>query len=161
MSRQRFSIRFDLTSKVLAPEGIKWKNYRFSRRWSIINIVFDIEIRKLNWNYVVRLVEPVRNMCFLTLSQFQNLTSGQVKSRSVQDQIMTQVGQYTHTPKRLDEPSRLAPFARLYLHPVATYWRKTVWPQVTSFDPRWPPRDTRSSVVPRSSQMGWVAVILK
>ena len=38
---------------------------------------------------------------------------------------MTQVGQNAYLPKRLDEPSRLAPFARLYLHSVASYWRNT------------------------------------
>ena len=65
-------------------------------------------------------------MYFLTLKdQFDNLTSGQVWSRSGQGQIMTQVGQYANFLKRLDEPSRLAPFARLYLHPVATRRRKT------------------------------------
>ena len=54
----------------------------------------------------------------LTLQgQFQNLTSGQ-------GQVMTEVGQYADHPKRLDEPSRLAPFVRLCLHPVASYWRK-------------------------------------
>ena len=40
---------------------------------------------------------------------------------------MTQVGQYAYHPKRFDEPSRLVPFVRLDLHPVASYWRKTVW----------------------------------
>ena len=64
------------------------------------------------------------------------MTSGQVRLRPGQGQIMTQVGQYAHPLNRLDEPGRLAPFARLYLHPVATYWRKAdcdvIWPQVTS-----------------------------
>ena len=63
----------------------------------------------------------------------ENLTSGQVRSRSGQGQIMTQIGQYGHPLKRLDEPSRLAPFARHYLHPVVTYWRKM---DCTSFDLR-------------------------
>ena len=49
------------------------------------------------------------------------------------------LGQYAHSLKRVDEPSRLTSFARLYPHPVATYWRKTycdlIWPQVTP----WPP----------------------
>ena len=58
--------------------------------------------------------------------------------RSGQGQIMIRVGQYAHYPKRLDESSRLAPFTRFYLHPVATNWRKTdcdlIWPQVTSGD---------------------------
>ena len=73
-------------------------------------------------------------MYFLTLKgEFQNLTSGQVWSRSGQGQIMTQLGQYAHPLKQLGQPSRLAPFARLYLHPVATYWRKRI---VTSFDLR-------------------------
>ena len=48
-----------------------------------------------------------------------DLRSGQVKSG--QDQIMTQADKYAHTQKRLDKPSRVAPFAHLYLHPVATY----------------------------------------
>ena len=91
----------------------------------------------------------------LTLKgQFQNLTSGQVRSRSGQGQIMTQVGQYAHHPKLLDEPSRVAPLARLYHQLVATYWQNTdyglIWLQVKS----------RSSVAPGSSQMGWVAMIL-
>ena len=55
--------------------------------------------------------------------------------RSAQDQVMTQVGQSAYLPKRLDEPSLLALFARLCLHPVASYWRKTdcghMWPQMT------------------------------
>ena len=39
---------------------------------------------------------------------------------------MTQVGHYyAYLPKLLDEPSRLSPFARLYLRTVASYWRKT------------------------------------
>ena len=37
---------------------------------------------------------------------------------------MTEVGQYAYLLKRLDELSLLAPFARLYLHPVVSYWRK-------------------------------------
>ena len=45
--------------------------------------------------------------------------------RSGQGQVMTQVGQYAYLPKRLDEPGHLAPFERLYLHPVSSYWRKT------------------------------------
>ena len=44
---------------------------------------------------------------------------------SDQGHVMTQVGQHAYLPKRLDEPSRLAPFARVYLHLVASYWRKT------------------------------------
>ena len=44
---------------------------------------------------------------------------------SGQGHVMTQVGQFAFLPKRLDEPSILARFARLCLHPVASYWRKT------------------------------------
>ena len=77
---------------------------------------------------------------FTLKGQFQNLTSGQVRSRSGQRQVTTGVGQYAYLPRRLDEPSRLAPFARLYLHPVVIYWQKQdfdlIWPQVTS---PWPP----------------------
>ena len=68
----------------------------------------------------------------LTLrGQFQNLSSGQVRSRSGHGQIMTQICQYACHAKQLDEPSRLAPFARLYLHRVVTYWQGMI---VTSFD---------------------------
>ena len=102
---------------------------------------------------------------FFTLKgQFDNLTSGQVRSRSGQVKVMSRSDhdlsrcQYAHHPKRLHEPSRLAQFAGLYLHPVATNWRKTdchlIWPQVTS---SWP----TSSVAPRYAQMGWLATILK
>ena len=63
------------------------------------------------------------NVSFDLKSQFQNLTSGQV--RSGQGEVMTQVGQYACLLKRLDEPCRLEPFARLYLQPVTSYWRKT------------------------------------
>ena len=54
--------------------------------------------------------------------QFQNLTSCQVKVRSRSDYDPSRSD--AHPLKRLDEPSLLAPFACLYLHPVATYWRK-------------------------------------
>ena len=81
---------------------------------------------KIKIHHRVRLVEPVRNMYFLTLKgQLENFASAQVSSRSGPGQIMTQVGQYAHLPNRLDELSRLAPFARLHLHHVVTYWRKT------------------------------------
>ena len=39
-------------------------------------------------------------------------------------QVMTHVSQYAYLMKRLDDLSPLAPFARLYLHLVAGYWRK-------------------------------------
>ena len=45
--------------------------------------------------------------------------------RSGPGKVMTQVGQYAFLPKRLDELSRLALFAHPYIHPVASYWRKT------------------------------------
>ena len=79
--------------------------------------------------------------------------------RSGQGQVMTQAGQYAHLPKRLDEPCRLASSARLYLHPVASYWRKTdcdlMLPQMT-----FQSSDLRLSVAPGSSQIWWVFVIL-
>ena len=94
------------------------ENYRFSHRWIYINNFFDMKDTKIKKSYHrVCLVEPVRKMYFLNFKgQFQNFTSGQV---------MTQVGQYAHHPKRLDEANRFAPFVRLYLHPIVTYWRKT------------------------------------
>ena len=68
--------------------------------------------------------------------------------RSGQGQVMTEVDQYAYLPKRIDEPSRLALFLRLYLHPVECFWRKP------DFDLISPPRDPQSSVAPGSSQMG-------
>ena len=47
-----------------------------------------------------------------------------MQKRQKMQKIMTEVGQYAYLPKRLDEPSRLAPFVRIYLHPIARYWRK-------------------------------------
>ena len=44
--------------------------------------------------------------------------------RSGQGQVMTQIGKYSYHSTRIDEPRRLAPFARLYLHQVTSYWRK-------------------------------------
>ena len=78
--------------------------------------------------------------------------------RSGQRQVTTGVGQYAYLPRRLDEPSRLAPFARLYLH---LSWFIGKNRTSTSFDLRWPPRDPQSSVAYWSSQMGWVSMILK
>ena len=37
---------------------------------------------------------------------------------------MTEVGQYVYLPEWIEGPGRLAPFARLYIHSVASYWRK-------------------------------------
>ena len=115
--------------------GHQMKNYRFSRRWFIIMSFWYQNTKiKMKPSYSPR--RTGSEHAILTLkSQFQNLTSGQVRLRLGQDQIMTQVGQYANTPKRLDEPSRLALFARLYINPVATYWWKTVcdliWPHLT------------------------------
>ena len=132
MPRRRFFDQIWPKVKVLALEVIKWKVIVFHGDVFLLNTLLISEIWK--WHNRVRLVEPVMNMHFLTLKgQFQNLTSGQ-------GQIMTQVGQYAYRPKRFDEPSRLAPFARLNLHPVASYWRKTdcgpMRPQMTF---PWPP----------------------
>ena len=59
--------------------------------------------------------------------------------RPGQGQVMSQVSQYAYQSKRIDEQSRWAPFARLYLHPVASYWRivdcDLMWPHMTSRDP--------------------------
>ena len=75
--------------------------------------------------------------------------------RSGQGQVMTQVGQHAYLPNRIDEPSRLAPFARLYLHSVTSYWLKT---DCDLCDLIWHSREPRSSFAPGSSQMGWVAM---
>ena len=61
----------------------------------------------------------------------------QVRSRSDHDPSRS-ICALRHPPKLLDEPSRLAPFALLCMHPVATYWGKTgcdlIWSQLTSGD---------------------------
>ena len=71
-----------------------------------------------------------------SISKF-DLRWNQVRGRSW---LMTQIGQYAYLPKFPHKPNRLAPFARLYLHSVASYWRKTdchlIWPQMTF---PWPP----------------------
>ena len=74
-------------------------------------------------------------MYFLTLKgQFENLTSGQVRSRLDHDPSRSMC---TSSEAACD-PSRLEPFARFYLHPVATNWRKTecdlIWSPLTSGD---------------------------
>ena len=63
--------------------------------------------------------------------------------RSGQGQVMTQISQYANLPKRIDESSRLAPSACLYLHPVARLISENrivtsfelIWSQVTSRTP--------------------------
>ena len=88
---------------------------------------------KIKIHHRVRLVKPVRNMYFLTLKgQFENLTTDQVMSRSGQGQIMTQVGQYAHPMKRLDEPSHLTPFARLSPSCRDVLAKNGLWRHLTS-----------------------------
>ena len=63
-------------------------------------------------------------------------------------------------PKRLNELNRLAPFARLYLHPVATYWRKTdydlIRPHLTSGDiPVTPIVSCARIITEKVSQLAW------
>ena len=82
------------------------------------------------------------------------------------DQIMTQVGQNAYLPKRLDEPSRLAQLARLYLHSVASYWRNTdcglMWPQLTF---PWPPIISCIRIIPDGvsgldpERIGWFRLV--
>ena len=72
--------------------------------------------------------------------------------RPGQGQVMIQVGQYAYLPKHLDEPSRLAPFARLYLHPVTSYWRKT------DYDHRWPSRDHIGCTYAAESWHSWTFI---
>ena len=100
------------------------KNYRLSRGWFSIDNFFDMrdtKIRKMTPSCLPRRAGP-EYVLFYLKDQSQNLTSGQV--RSGQGKVMTQVAQYAKLPMRIDEPSCLAPFARLYLYPVARYWQK-------------------------------------
>ena len=133
--------------------GHQIQNYRFSRRWfsSITFLMRDTKM-KMTPSYLPRRAGSKH----VLLGHERSISKYDL--RTGHGQVKTQVGQYAYLPKRLDEPSRLAPFARLYLYPDATYWRKTdcdlIWPQVTSPCPR-------SSVAPGSAQMGWVVTILK
>ena len=65
-----------------------------------------------------RLLDNVSFDLERSISKFDQVRSGQ-------GQVMPQVCQYAHLPNRIDEPSRLAYFARLYLSPVTSYLRKT------------------------------------
>ena len=123
-----------------SSRGHHMKSYRSSRTWFLIDNVFYMR------------VETVRIVHFLTLKyQFRVLNSGQV--RSGQGQVFTEVDQYAYIPKHLDELSRLALFVHLYLHPVASYWRKKdcglMWPQMTF---PWPPIISCTRII-----TGWVS----
>ena len=126
-----FSIRFCLRSVVLTPEAIIWK-LSFFTEMVFINNFLIWEIREWKWHHHDRFVEPVWNMYLLTWKLNLKIWP---HVRSVQGQIVTQVGQYAYPLKWLDEPSRLGPFARLPLRHVVTYWQKNgLWPHLTSGD---------------------------
>ena len=111
------------------------KKLSSSRRWFVIDNFFDMKYMKMK---VTSSCSPCRSGSEYILFSLErsisksDLTSGQVNFRSGR-QVMTQVRQYANIPKRLDEPGRLAPFAGLYLYPVARYWRQRI---VTSYDLR-------------------------
>ena len=151
MLRWRFSVRFHLRSIIFGSRGHQIKNYRFSRRWFFINNFFDMRDTKIKMTPSCSLCRAGSKQVLFDLERW----SFKFYFRSGQGQIMTHVGQCARPPKWLDKPSGLAPFARLYLYPVATCWRKT------DCDLIWPPRNPQSSVAPGASQMGWVAIILK
>ena len=124
--------RFDLRSIALAPEAIKEKNYCFSRRWFFIINFLIIEIRKQKCTIVFSSSKRFEKCIFWPRKAYFRiwLMSGQV--RSGQGQVMTQ---YAYLPNQIDEHSRLAPFACLYIYPVTSYWRLNIlWPHVTSDD---------------------------
>ena len=102
---------------VLAPEVIKWK---VSQSWFSTANFFDMRDMKIK---MTPSFSPRRAGSEHVLFDLESSIS-KSDLRSGQGQVMTQVGQYAYLPRRLDEPSRLARFARLYLHPVASYWRK-------------------------------------
>ena len=139
--------------------------YLFPVSYDVFVLFFCHSTLLLTWltflgllTQVLTSYDHILHSYFTLKGQFQNLTSGQVRSRSGQRQVTTGVGQYAYLPRRLDEPSRLAPFARLYLH---LSWFIGKNRTSTSFDLRWPPCDPQSSVAYWSSQMGWVSMILK
>ena len=148
-----FSIRFDLTSTVLATEVIKWKIIIFhGNSFSLITFL----IWKIwKWHHRVCRTEPVQNMYFLTLKgQFRfYLRSCQVKVRSWHKQINMHI-----------LPSGLT--SQVVWHHLRVSISIMSWAIgeeriVTSCDLRRTSRDPRSSVAPGSSQMGWVVMILK
>ena len=156
MLRLRFTISFDLRSTVWAPEVIKWKFIVFFTEMVFHWQLFDMRDMKIKMTPSCSPRRAGLATALFTLKyQYQNLTSGQVRSRSGHDPSRPIINMHTHLPKRLDEPSRLAPFASLYPHPVTSYWRKT------DCDLRWPSHGPRLSVAPGSSHMGWVIMTLK
>ena len=109
------------------------KNYRFSVRWFLVDNCFWYErYENVNGTIVFTLSSRFEARAFWPWKVNSKIWP---QVRSDQGQIITQVGQNPCLPKRLDEPSRLAPFARPYLNSVASYWRKTdcglMWPQMT------------------------------
>ena len=111
----------------------------FSRRWFFIDNFFDMrdmKIKRISSCWPRRAgSKPAVFDLERSISKSDH-RSGQVRSRSGHDQSRSSV----YISKRPDEPSRLAQFARLYLHSVASYWRKTacglMWTQMTF---TWPP----------------------
>ena len=85
------------------------ENYRFHEDVFLFNSFFDMRGTKTKMTPSCSPFQAGSNhVCFdieRSISKF-DLGSGQ-------GQIVSQVGQYAHPPKRLDGPSRLALFARL------------------------------------------------
>ena len=63
----------------------------------------------------------LEHVMFILKDLFQNLAPDQVRLRSGQGQVMTEVVQHAYFPNQVDERSRLTVFARIYLHPVTVY----------------------------------------
>ena len=159
MPRQRFPIRCNVRSIVFAPEVIKWKIVVFHGDGFSLTTFLIREIRKYKWHYRACLVEPVRNIYFLTLKgQFQTLTWGQVRSRSGHGPS-TLICTYFKVAWRAKSFGTICVFWYPFCRDLSA--KNELRPHLTSFDLGWTPRDPRSSVTSGLSQMGWVAMILK
>ena len=122
------------------------KNYRFSRRCFFIDNFFGMRHENENDTIVSASSSRFETWTF----DIENSIS-KSDLRSSQVNVMTQVGQYAYLPKRPDEPSRLAPIANLYLHPVARYGEKRI---VISCHLRWPSRDSDHQLHPHHHRWG-------
>ena len=115
------------------------KKYRFSRRWFFIHYLFGVRDMKMKTtpSCLPRRTDSENVLFDLERSiSKSDLRSGQVRLRSDHNPSRSICISWSDhnpsrsiciscLPKRPDEPIRLVSFARLYLNPIASYWRKT------------------------------------
>ena len=100
--------------------------------WTIKSLILKVEQRL--WYHRVFLVKARRTMYNVTLKgQGQNLTSGQVRAKSLGDPSRSPSDHQAHHSMRLAETNAMTTIPRLYLIWFSSYWQKTVG------DLKWPP----------------------